>query len=324
MTENRYQRQQILKGVGTVGQQKLAAAHVLVVGAGGLGAPALLYLAGAGIGSITIADHDFVSLSNLHRQIIYTMADLGTAKAVAARQRALALNPDISIEIFTDKVGPGNIAALVSGMNVVIDAADSLALTYMLSAACMDAGVPLISASALEQSGYIGGFCGGGPGYRAVFPDMPDQIGSCDVNGVLGPVVGVLGSLQAQWTIQVLLGHQPSPIGQLYQIDLAHMRSTMFRFDTAAEPAYADLPFISINAVTNDDFIVELRPATEAPDPVHPAAYRILPDQIADAQVPDDRRIVLCCRSGVRAHRAGRILQQRGITQLALMIAQNS
>lgn len=322
MSEHRYSRQQILAGIGPDGQEKCRNAHVLIVGAGGLGAPVLLYLAGAGVGKITIIDHDTVSLSNLHRQILFSVADLGASKAACAARRMLSLNPDIEVIARTEKLHPGNIAAVVEDVNVVVDAADSLPLTYQLSSACMAAAIPLISASALEQHGYVGGFCGGAPSYRAVFPDMPNQIGSCAVNGVLGPVVGVLGSLQAQWVLQVILGQQPSPLGQIFRIDLATMRTGLFRFDDVPEPDVPDIPFILPEMIQPDDWVVELRPASEAPTAIIPEAHRILLEQIAGADLPEDGRIVLCCRSGVRAHRAARVLQGQGWHHLALVAAE--
>ena len=323
MQEDRYSRQEILAGVGAAGQARLRAARVLVVGAGGLGSPVLLYLAGAGVGQITIVDHDRVALSNLHRQPLFTMANLDGFKADAARRHLQARNPDVEIIAHATRLTPDNSHNLVAGVDLVVDAADALAVTYQLSTACFTLNKPLISAAVLEQRGYVGGFCGGAPSYRAVFPDMPSQIGSCAANGVLGPVVGVIGAIQAQWVIQTILGHQPSPLGRLFSLDLTTMHSGGFRFDDVPEPVEPDLPYIMPSAITADDWVIELRGADEAPAPIVPAAHRIVPADLVTHHPPKDRRIVLCCQSGIRAHRAGRFFQQQFFDNIALVAASN-
>ena len=170
---DRYARQMVLPEVGPAGQARLAAARVLVVGAGGLGSPVLATLAGAGVGHLTILDHDRVEESNLHRQPLYRMADLGRLKAEAARDALLAANPSIAVDARPVRLGVGNAPGLVADADLVLDCADSLAATYVLSDACHAQRKPLVSASVLGLSGYVGAFCGGVPSYRAVFPDMP-------------------------------------------------------------------------------------------------------------------------------------------------------
>jgi molybdopterin/thiamine biosynthesis adenylyltransferase len=321
MQEDRYSRQKVLAGIGTKGQERLAAARVLVIGAGGLGSPVLLYLAGAGVGHLTIIDDDRVELTNLHRQPLFTMDDLGQPKASAARQQLLARNPDIVVEPFVTRLTPKNIQQSVEKADIIVDAADSLAVTYQLSAACFALDKPLISAAVLEQRGYVGGFCGGAPSYRAVFSDMPTQIGSCAANGVLGPVVGVIGAIQAQWVIQTILGHQPSPLGRLFSLDLTTMHSGGFRFEDVPEPVEPDLPYIMPSAIAPDDWVIELRGVEEAPEPIVPAAHRISPANLATHHPLKDRRIVLCCQSGIRAHRAGRFFQQQLFDNITLVAA---
>ncbi len=314
---DRYARQTVLPEVGAAGQQRLAGARVLVIGAGGLGSPVLAALAGAGVGAMKIVDHDRVEESNLHRQPLYRMSDLGRLKAEAAREALLAANPTVEISGLPVRLGVRNAPALVAEADLVLDCADSLAATYVLSDWCHAHGKPLVSASVLGLKGYVGAFCGGGPSYRAVFPDMPDAIGSCAVNGVLGSAVSVLGSLQSHMALQLLLGIAPSPLGRLVSIDLRTLTFGGFAFPNAAEPSGPDIPFVSRDGLSPDDLVVDLRGEQEAPVPVTPDALRLGPDELGKA--PADRRVVLCCASGVRAHRAARRLTERGWRDVAVL-----
>ena len=318
---DRYARQMVLPEIGGAGQARLAAARVLVVGAGGLGSPVLATLAGAGVGHLTVFDHDRVEESNLHRQPLYRMADIGRHKVDAARDALLAANPEIGVEALSQRLAVAEAAALVGGHDLVLDCADSLAVAYVLSDACRDVGKPLISASVLGLSGYVGAFCAGAPSYRAVFPDMPSTVGSCAANGVLGSAVAVLGSLQAHMALQLLLGLEPSPLGRLISVDLRTLVFGGFGFLGVEEPAAAPIPFIGHDEVTADDLVVELRGVEEAPEPVQADALRLAPAEIAadPALVPVGRRVVLCCASGVRAHRAARLLAEHGARDLAVL-----
>ena len=317
----RYARQTILPEVGAAGLARLAAASVLVVGAGGLGSPVLATLAGAGVGRLTILDHDRVEESNLHRQPLYRMADLGRAKAEAAREALLAANPQIAVEALPRRLAVAETPALVARHDLALDCADSLAVTYSLSDACRDAGKPLVSASVLGLSGYVGAFCGGGPSYRAVFPDMPSTVGSCAVNGVLGSAVAVLGALQAHMALQLLLGIAPTPLGRLVSLDLRTLTFGGFAFGDAEEPAEAPVRFIGLSAVDPADLVIELRGPEEAPEPAVPHALRLAPAAIAadPAIIPSDRRVVFCCASGVRAYRAARLLAASGARDVAVL-----
>src|ERR1700724_2260278 len=214
---DRYARQSILPEVGAEGQARLGAAVVVVVGAGGLGCAVLQYLAAAGIGRLMIVDHDRVEESNLHRQPLYRMTDLGRPKVHAARAALLQANPEVHIDTLEERLTAANAARLVGRADVVIDAADSFAVTYVLSDGCQRANTPLVSASVLGLSGYVGAFCGGAPSYRAVFPEMPRAAGSCAEAGVLGTAVGVMGTLQAHLALAVLLKWQaPAPGGLIF------------------------------------------------------------------------------------------------------------
>ena len=318
---DRYARQIILSEVGAEGQTRLAAASVLVVGAGGLGCPVLQYLAGAGVGHITIVDHDRVEAVNLHRQPLYTMSDIGSFKARAARRALSRLNPAIKIDAIAERLTPDNSERLVSDTDVVVDAADSFAATFVLSDTCQHQRKPLISASVIGLAGYVGGFCGGGPSYRAVFPDMPSTAATCATTGVLGTAVAVLGSLQAQFALNLILGLKPSPLGRLVTFDAGRLAFGGFAFVDAPEPAGITFRFIAASAVKNDDVVVDLRSFAEAPTSPFANALRVGVedvDKIAD-QIPTATRVVLCCRSGLRASQAAKRLAERGLINLAVV-----
>jgi molybdopterin/thiamine biosynthesis adenylyltransferase/rhodanese-related sulfurtransferase len=319
---DRYSRQTILREVGAEGQARLRAASVLVIGAGGLGSAVLQYLCAAGIGRMIIVDHDRVEESNLHRQPIYRMGDVGSLKAQAARDALLSTNPEVRIEALCERLTPANVQRLVAGVDVIVDAADSFAVTYVVSDECLRVKTPLISASVLGLSGYVGAFCGGAPSYRAVFPEMPPQAGSCSTAGVLGTAVGVMGTLEAHLVLSLLLDLQPGVLGQLVTVDFRTMRFGGFSFVGAGEPAGAAMPFIAADQVDNTDLVIDLRTLTEAPVSPIAAALRIEVDAVegsAGERLPRAPRVVLCCRTGVRAWRAARALQRRGHTNVALI-----
>jgi rhodanese-related sulfurtransferase len=227
----------------------------------------------------------------------------------------------VTIEAEAVCLDPGNAEGLVRRADVVVDAADSLAATYVLNDTCHAAGKPLVSASVLGLRGYVGAFCGGGPSYRAVFPDMPETVGSCAASGVLGPAVAALGALQAHMVLQLVLGLEPSPLGRLVTLDLKTLAFGGFSFAGAPEPAGAVLSFVAREAIGAGDCVVELRGPDEAPHPVTEMAVRLTVAEIERGGVPlpRDRRVVVCCRSGIRAHRAAHALQAQGFTDLALL-----
>lgn len=317
---DRYSRQVVLPEVGAGGQARLAAASVAVIGAGGLGCAVLEYLTAAGVGRLTIVDHDSVEESNLHRQPLYRMSDLGKRKAEAARAALHALNPEVHIEALTRRLTPANAPPLVAAADLVVDAADSFAATYVLSDNCARAGKPLVSASVLGLSGYVGAFCGGAPSYRAVFPELPRQAGSCAESGVLGTAVGVMGTLQAHLTLAVLLALQPTVLGRLISVDFRTLHIGGFSFMGAAEPANA-LRFIAPEEVGTSDLVIDLRGIAEAPVSPFPAALRLAVETLEQGSqpLPAASRIVLCCRTGVRAWRAARALTTRGVSNVALI-----
>ena len=312
---SRYERQMVLPEIGAAGQARLARAHVLVVGAGGLGVPVLQYLAGAGVGQIMLVDGDTVAEHNLHRQPLYRMDQIGQPKARAAASALAALNPEVAVTPVCAMLDPANAPELVAASDIVLDCADTFAVSLTLSDACAAQGKPLIAASALALSGYVAGCCGGAPSLRAIFPDLPERGATCASAGVTGPVVGTIGALQAQMALAVVLGLTPAPLGQLISLDARTWRMGGFRFDNAPEPARA-LPFIARSQTRTGDLLIDLR--AEAA-PFSPAARRIPPEEIATLTPPEDARVVLACATGLRAHNAGQMLQSRWPGDIALL-----
>jgi sulfur-carrier protein adenylyltransferase/sulfurtransferase len=317
---DRYARQTVLGEVGATGQARLAAASVLVVGAGGLGCPVVQYLAGAGVGRLVIVDHDTVEETNLHRQPLYGMNDIGTPKAEAARAVLGRFNPGVDVEAVVERLTPQNVGRLVAQADVIVDAADSFAVTYMLSDACTVVAKPLISASAIGLTGYVGAFCGGGPSYRAVFPDVSIDGGTCATVGVLGTNVAVLGSLQAHLVLHLVLKLEPTVLGRVVTFDAKRLVFGGFGFEGNPEPEVV-VPFIAPSAVTTDDIVVDLRGFDEAPVSPFAGARRLDVDHVEEivTQPPPARRIVLCCRSGQRSLMAADRLRERGLANLALV-----
>ena len=238
----RYARQAIMPAIGEEGQEKLLAARVLVVGAGGLGAPVILYLAAAGIGAITIIDDDNIARSDLNRQIIYRDDDVGSLKSCFAANTASALNPDIHISQLAVRLHSGNVEQLLNSHDIVIDCTDNAETRYLIGDAAHHCGRPLVFGGAVRMEGQISVFQSsvkghfGSPCYRCVFPSMPDdkQAPGCSEAGILGPVVGLVGALQALETINLILGQPRTLTGRLLMIEGAG--SDFMEIQTVARP----------------------------------------------------------------------------------------
>jgi molybdopterin/thiamine biosynthesis adenylyltransferase/rhodanese-related sulfurtransferase len=321
---SRYARQICLPEIGQQGQDAIQNAHVLVVGVGGLGAPVLQYLVGAGVGKITVVDGDTVDLSNLHRQTLFRETDVGKPKVDAAVNTLLGLNTDCKIMPINAHLTPANASGLIRDGSIVLDCADSFAVSYILSDLCKDAGLPLISASVLGTTGYVGGFCGHAPSLRAVFPDLPDRAATCATAGVMGPVVGMIGAAQAQMALAFLIGQTPSPLGQLMTFDMASMRASSFRFDNAPEPL-ADFTFISSTDIKPADFVIDLREVSEVDTLVTATAQRINVSEFTTQQLTPapDQRAVFTCRSGLRAWQAATHLRSYWTGEITLIAMGN-
>lgn len=236
----RYARQISLPEIGEAGQAKLGAARVLIIGAGGLGAPASYYLAAAGVGHIGIVDHDVVDRSNLHRQIVHREATVGESKARSARDALAALNPSIHIEPIEQRVSAETAGDLVAGYDLVVDGSDNFEARFAVNDACVAAGIPLVFGAVERFSGQVGIFPGGGqPCYRCLFPEAPppDAAPSCSEAGVLGAVPGVVGTLQAVETLKLLIDEPQTLSGRVLTFDAKRQR-----WRTIDVPADADCP----------------------------------------------------------------------------------
>lgn len=253
----RYSRHLRLPQVGIDGQQRLARARVLLIGAGGLGSPAAFYLAAAGVGHLRMADDDVVDRSNLQRQILHSEDSVGVAKVVSAAQRIAALNPRVQVDAIQTRVTASNVEALLQDVDVVVDGADNFAARYLLNDACVKLGKPLVYGAVQQFEGQLSVFDAGRhrgqlPCYRCLFPEPPppDFAPSCAEAGVLGVLPGVIGLLQATEAIKLLLGLGDSLAGRLLSFDALAMRFREIRLPPdpqcpvcapgTAFPGYAD------------------------------------------------------------------------------------
>jgi adenylyltransferase/sulfurtransferase len=247
----RYARHLILDEVGEAGQLRLMQSRVLIVGAGGLGSPVLLYLAAAGIGTLGIVDNDRVDLTNLQRQIVHATSRVGAPKVDSARETLLAINPEIRIETHAVRLAAENAAGLIGGYDLVADGSDNFATRYLLTDWCCRLGKPLVAAALSPFEGQISTFRpylgAGHPCYRCLFrePPPPDLVPRCEEAGILGAVAGVLGTLQAVEVLKELLGLGESLDGTLLLYDALRVRFHTIRIakdpdcPTCAAPAFA-------------------------------------------------------------------------------------
>jgi len=219
----RYSRQIMLPDVDLEGQEKLLNARVLIVGLGGLGSPVAMYLAAAGVGKLILADFDEVDLSNLQRQIIHNNARIGHNKAQSAAQTLRALNPEIEINCVETKLDASTLKELVASVDVVADCTDNFAIRFALNAACVAEKVPLVSGAAIRLEGQVAIFdsANNSPCYRCLYEENDDDL-SCAANGVLAPLVGVVGSMQALETIKLIVGFGTNLAGRLLIFDARH------------------------------------------------------------------------------------------------------
>jgi len=322
--ENRYVRQQQVAPLGGDAQQKLAAAHVLLVGVGGLGSPVSLYLAGAGVGELTLVDPDVVSLSNLHRQILFTEADVNHSKADAAKARLNALNSEIKINAINAALTVSNADTLIDATTVVVDAADNFLVSYLLSDLCTRKRIPLVSASVISTHGYLGVFCGTqdnpAPSFRALFPNPPTTLNNCETTGVTGPSVGVIASLQAQETLKVITNDESQLLGKLLYLDLWNNQYNTVDFSAAVEPNdKAD--FIAMDQLAENDLLLDVRNIEELQqNPLPRAAINIPLPELGKRckELDTTRRIVCVCQSGQRALNAANLLFKAGFENVAV------
>jgi sulfur-carrier protein adenylyltransferase/sulfurtransferase len=345
----RYARHLTLPGVGLVGQQRLAAAAVCIIGAGGLGSPAAMYLAAAGVGRIGIIDDDVVELSNLQRQLLHTTDRIGDTKVQSAAQTLTALNPLVHIAPIVARCTAATAAALIHGYDLVIDGSDNFSTRYAVSDACVTAGIPYVYASVQRFEGQISFFnVHDGPCYRCLFPEppAPGSVPSCAEAGVFGVMPGMLGVLQASEAIKYLTGVGTVLRGRLLMLDLASVTMREIAFDRDPDcPSCGTRRRATTGTTTPINPMptlvelspIEIRDRLAAAAPVHlidvrePAEYdtahivgatlmpmRTLPQRLDELSRSDE--IILHCHHGMRSEMAGNFLLAQGFSRVAHMV----
>lgn len=230
---NRYSRHEILAGFGSEGQKKVAASKVLVIGAGGLGSSACLYLAGSGVGTVTVADFDSVDETNLQRQIIHKTANVGQSKAQSARQAMLELNPNIAVKALTDQLDEKSLSELVRAHDVVLDCTDNSKSRYITNAVCKALSKPLVTAGAVAYDGQITVLDFRDPHsacYACIFPNREGSDEKASSLGVFAPLVGMLGCMQAGETLKLIVGLGTPLTSRLLMVDALNMTFTTMRY----------------------------------------------------------------------------------------------
>jgi molybdopterin/thiamine biosynthesis adenylyltransferase len=219
----RYSRHILLDEIGIEGQQRLLAAHALVIGAGGLGSPAAMYLAASGVGRLTLVDDDDVDLTNLQRQVMHTTARVGQPKVESGREALMQINPDVEVAALRERVAGARLGQLVASASVVLDCSDNFATRHAVNRACVAARVPLVSGAAIRFDGQISVFDARDPNspcYACLFPeDAGFEDVACASMGVFAPLVGIIGAMQAAEALKLLIGITPSLAGRLLLLD---------------------------------------------------------------------------------------------------------
>lgn len=323
----RYARQQSLKEIGKEGQEKLRAARVLCIGAGGLGSPVLLYLAAAGVGTIGIVDNDVVELSNLQRQILYTSDDLGKKKVIAAHARLQALNPHIHIIPHATVIHTENAPSLIEPYDVVADGTDNFASHYVINDACRLLQKTNVSASILAFEGHCMVFAGQkGPCYRCLYPVTPVAM-TCQDAGVLGIMPGLLGSIQATEILKCILQIGEPLVGRLLTVNALTMRFREFSLERYCSHCTGDIhdegklqmkeitvkELAALREQQADHIVLDVRNQDEY-DICNVGGKLIpfaeLPNRLGE--LDPEQLTVVHCRSGGRSSRAVAFLQEQG------------
>jgi len=320
----RYARQIQVPKLGTSGQEKLQQASILLVGVGGLGCTVAAQLVTAGVGSITLVDHDTVSLTNLHRQWLFNENDIGLNKAVCAVGKLSSMNAQVELEAVEQRLSPQNVQHLCQNVDLVVDAADNFVVSYLLSDACQEQGKSLLSASVNQTFGYIAVACGASPSLRAFFPKPAQQLTNCDVVGVLGPSVGVIASLQAQEAIKILLDDPATLNGQICYVDTWQNSMHTIDMHNASEPEKIAFNFIGDHVLANQQmFVIDVRETAEidASPQTFPIDRHIPLERIQQQahQLEHGDHYALACRSGQRALIAAQSLSEQGFENISVI-----
>lgn len=333
----RYARHIALSEVGKGGQQKLLNAKVLMIGAGGLGCPALQYLVAAGIGTIGIVDGDTIDESNLQRQILYTTADIGRRKVNVAKERLNALNPDVSITVYPEYLNPKNALEIIEKYGLVLDGTDNFATRYLVNDVCVKLGKPFVYGAIHKFEGQVSVFnFNGGPTYRCLFPDGPSksQLPNCAEAGVLGVLPGVIGTFQAIEAIKMVLGIGVPLSGKLKLINLLANSEQIISFSRNEEQvskameidiadSYREEPCVVPESILPAELtnwladkrsinILDVREAHETPKLNHQNVTFIPLGQIPSraAEILTDKPLVVVCQHGIRSQHAIEFLKQ--------------
>jgi adenylyltransferase/sulfurtransferase len=341
----RYDRQLTLPEIGPAGQARLAAAAVLIIGAGGLGSPASIYLAAAGVGRIGLVDFDRVDETNLHRQILYNAADVGRPKLEAAREHLLALNPTTIIETHDARLSSANALDILRNYDVILDGTDNFPTRYLVNDACLLLGKPNVYGSIFRFDGQVSVFATpDGPCYRCLQPEPPPPhlVPSCAEGGVLGVLPGVIGTLQATEAIKLIVGIGETLAGRLLLFDALRMT---FRSVKLKKRCSEHAPVTRLidyeefcNPVENTDItpselhqqltsgadcvVIDVREPHEWNAGHLEQAQHIRLSEIPNrlAEIPRDRDVIMVCRSGARSENARQFLAHNGYTRVKNMV----
>lgn len=342
---DRYARQVRLPEIGASGQERLGRASVVIVGAGGLGSPAALYLAAAGVGRIGLVDHDRVDETNLHRQILYGTADIGRPKLEAASQRLRDTNPYITITAHDARLTSTNALEIFRDYDVVVDGTDNFATRYLVNDACVLLQKPNVYGSVFRFEGQVSIFgTAEGPCYRCVQPEPPPPhlVPSCAEGGVLGVLPGIIGTMQANEALKLLLGIGETLAGRLLLFDALrmtfrtvklprrcseHVRVTqLIDYEEFCNPVHTtDITPAEVQEQLNqgtDVVLIDVREPHEWSAGHIEQAQHIRLSEIPNrvAEIPKDRDVVMICRSGGRSENARQFLAQSGYTRVKNMV----
>lgn len=322
----RYSRQMKLPEVGSTGQEKLGNANVLIVGMGGLGCPAAQYLVAAGVGTLGLMDHDLVNLSNLHRQILYTEADVGKPKVDVAKKALQKLNSDVSLIPVSERLNEDNALSLFEEYDLILDGSDNFQTKYLINDASVLTNKPWIYASIYKYQGQLSVFnYANGPTYRCLFPTTTNRNVSCEEVGVIGVLPGILGILQATEAIKMILNAGSVISGKLKIIDLLTHQDQIISLPRNEEQIEKvksrglKPEIISCELASTDKLYLDVRDPYEDPRPENSNILSIPLNQLEDRhhEIPTDHQVYVFCQSGIRSVEAIEYLNARfGFTNL--------